>query len=80
VFTGLVNFLSFFNNNNNNLTCKAPVCAKKTSVALKKTSVALKKTSVIVDYRMHRLHLLELLLVVDCDVNDVLSVICSLCC
>ena len=22
------------NNNNNNLTCKAPVCAKKTSVAL----------------------------------------------
>ena len=23
-------------NNNNNLTCKAPVCAKKTSVALKR--------------------------------------------
>jgi len=23
-----------YNNNNNNLTCKAPVCAKKTSVAL----------------------------------------------
>ena len=26
---------AFHNNNNNNLTCKAPVCAKKTSVALK---------------------------------------------
>ena len=32
--SALITFMRTYNNNNNNLTCKAPVCAKKTSVAL----------------------------------------------
>ena len=32
--TQKLSMLYLCNNNNNNLTCKAPVCAKKTSVAL----------------------------------------------